>query len=168
MQDNLKTHISNSREVFEIHELDLEKGWQELEPHLKPARPTISRWFYIGGIAATLLLGWVGLSFYKQKSMELPAAAREWMEAEGFYQQEIDDRWHLVKGKVKDEQLLADLELMDEVLIELKTDLRENIDNEEVITAMMKSYRLKLKILDRILEQIEEQKYHETDSTLHM
>lgn len=46
---------------------------------------------------------------------------------------------------------LADL---DAILLELKEDLKDNVDNAEVIEAMMMNYRLKLEILEDMLEQI--------------
>ena len=50
---------------------------------------------------------------------------------------------------------------MDQVFAELKTDLEENVDNEEVITAMMENYRLKLQILEEILVELEKEKREE-------
>ena len=50
---------------------------------------------------------------------------------------------------------LADL---DDVLLELKEDLSDDADNQEVIEAMMQNYILKLEILEDMLEQIQAKK----------
>ena len=50
---------------------------------------------------------------------------------------------------------LADL---DDVLLELKEDLSDDADNQEVIEAMMQNYMLKLEILEDMLEQIQAKK----------
>ena len=55
------------------------------------------------------------------------------------------------------EELVADLERMDAVFEELKGDLEDDVHNEAVITAMIDNYRLKLRILEEILEELEEQ-----------
>jgi hypothetical protein len=50
-------------------------------------------------------------------------------------------------------EINTDLADLDAVLTELKEDLGDNADNEEVIEAMMQNYRLKLEILEDMLEQ---------------
>jgi hypothetical protein len=47
-----------------------------------------------------------------------------------------------------------DLDDLDVVLLELKEDLKDNADNQEVVEAMMQNYILKLEILEDMLEQI--------------
>ena len=55
---------------------------------------------------------------------------------------------------------LADL---DKVLLELKDDLSDEADNQEVVEAMMQNYMLKLEILEDMLEQIKMKKDKNTD-----
>jgi predicted CopG family antitoxin len=47
---------------------------------------------------------------------------------------------------------------LDQVYEELKRDLKDNTDNEEVIEAMIQNYRIKLEILEEILWQLKESK----------
>jgi len=47
---------------------------------------------------------------------------------------------------------------LDQVYEELKRDLKDNTDNEEVIEAMIQNYRIKLEILEEILSQIKQSK----------
>ena len=46
---------------------------------------------------------------------------------------------------------LADIDV---ILLELKEDLKDDADNQEVVEAMMQNYMLKLEILEDMLEQI--------------
>jgi len=85
----------------------------------------------------------------------------ELTEAEYYYEQMIDAKLLQVKRKVKDPILLADIEQLDKAFLELKKDLKDNLDNEEVIMAMMENYQLKLRILERILQEIEEDEKEE-------
>ena len=43
---------------------------------------------------------------------------------------------------------------LDAILLELKEDLSDDADNQEVVEAMMQNYMLKLEILEDLLEQI--------------
>jgi hypothetical protein len=52
--------------------------------------------------------------------------------------------------------VLNDMNLLDAAFNELKDDLNDNADNEEVVQAMMDTYKVKLQILEQILEQLQE------------
>lgn len=47
---------------------------------------------------------------------------------------------------------------LDAILLELKEDLNDDADNQEVVEAMMQNYMLKLEILEDMLEQIKAKK----------
>jgi hypothetical protein len=47
---------------------------------------------------------------------------------------------------------------LDKVFKELKNDLKDNTDNEEVIEAMIQNYRIKLEVLEEILSQLKQSK----------
>ena len=48
-----------------------------------------------------------------------------------------------------------DLELLDRAYEDLKKDLKEQVDQEEVALAMIENQRAKLKILEQVLDEIE-------------
>jgi predicted CopG family antitoxin len=52
--------------------------------------------------------------------------------------------------------LTTDMEELDEVYAELKEDLKDNASNPEVIEAMILNYRVKLEILEDLLNQLKE------------
>ena len=56
-----------------------------------------------------------------------------------------------------------DLSELDSIYSSLKKDLRENIDNEQVLEAMIQNYRMKLKILEDLLLDISPNKTQEKD-----
>ena len=55
-----------------------------------------------------------------------------------------------------DPLIMEDMELLDNAYSELKSDLADGVDNEEVINAMISNYQIKLDILERILIEIKE------------
>lgn len=88
---------------------------------------------------------------------------RELMEAEVYYTSMIDSKKEEIFTLAASQPLLRDeindeLMELDEDFRNLKEDLNDNADNEEVIAAMIQNYRLKLRILEETLEQLQESK----------
>lgn len=82
------------------------------------------------------------------------------MEAEFYYSSMIDQRteeFYQLAGNNSPLRNEINIELteLDNVFRELKEDLQDNADNEEVVVAMIQNYRLKLEILEEILLQLE-------------
>lgn len=95
-----------------------------------------------------------------RKNSELNAPiVKELIEAEAYYTSQINIRKEEVfrltasnpevRHEIDDE--MVDL---DRVYTELKEDLKDNADNEEVIEAMIQNYRLKLDILEEMLARL--------------
>lgn len=85
--------------------------------------------------------------------------ARELIEAEYYYTSRIDERkkeFYCLTANNTSVRKDIDAEMvdLDKTFAELKDDLKDNADNEEVILAMIRNYRLKLEILDEILKQL--------------
>ncbi|MEQ9402588.1 MAG: hypothetical protein RIM99_03290 [Cyclobacteriaceae bacterium] len=154
MQDNLKDLIEANSEEFEIYPFDSTKGWGEIVDEIVPVKKRRNYWPF--GIAASLAIVFISTVLVVSSTSE--QAPGEVAEMEGFYQKAINEKIMLVKDQIKDERILNDLESMDEAFAELKSDLDENVDNEEVVMAMMENYRLKLQILEEILNELEKEK----------
>lgn len=82
------------------------------------------------------------------------------MEAEFYYSSMIEQRkeeFYKLAGNNSPLRNEINIELteLDNVFRELKEDLQDNADNEEVVVAMIQNYRLKLEILEEILLQLE-------------
>lgn len=84
---------------------------------------------------------------------------RELIEAEAYYTSIINmkkDEVFRLTASNPDIRREIDMEMvdLDRVFSELKDDLKDNADNEEVIEAMIQNYRLKLDILEDMLLQL--------------
>ena len=82
------------------------------------------------------------------------------MEAEFYYSSQIEQRkeefYHLARNNSPlRNDINIELADLDNIFRELKEDLNDNADNEEVVVAMIQNYRLKLEILEEILMQLE-------------
>jgi len=151
MSDNLKDHIDKQRDQFEIYSFDQEVGWNQISDKVKP----VKKWpiWKLASVAACLLFVLTGSIYYA--NYETGGALSD---VENYYESEINYKVSLVKSQLSDPSLLEDLEAMDQAFAELKADLKDNVDNEEVVTAMMENYQLKLRILEEILVELEKEK----------
>ena len=158
MRDNLKEHIENHRDEFDSFDFDADTSWNAISQGLKQKK--IVPWMRIAKMAiAACLLVFTGLGAYHLgKTTGEEVAVQEWVEAQQYYEGQINSKLALVQTKVNDPFLLEDMADMDQAISELKNDLKDNVDNAEVVEAMMENYRLKLKILESILEQLSEDK----------
>ena len=163
MHDELKKLVEAERSTFDVYEFDEKLGWEELSTHLVPKtkhRIIGYKWY---GIAAGILMLITSLVVFRNVGMNNQAAMpAEVVEIQQYYQQMIDDKVVLISNQLGDEILTEDLTRMSEAFAELKVDLGDNAQNEEVILAMIDNYRLKLKALERILNEIEEKNGKDT------
>jgi hypothetical protein len=103
-------------------------------------------------------------------------AYQELMEAEYYYSSIIEQRkteFIELAGNNAPLRKEINIELseLDKIYRELKEDLKDNADNEEVVAAMIQNYRLKLEILEEILQQLQpanENTKEDEDKTIHM
>lgn len=153
MRDSLKDHIDANTEDFGLYPFDT-SDWNKIANKLDPPKRKHKGWLM--GIAASIAV--ILISSILMVSNTSTSAPNEVAEMEGFYQEAINQKITLVKDQLKDDRILNDLEAMDAAFSELKSDLDENVDNEEVVMAMMDNYKLKLQILEEILTELEKEK----------
>jgi hypothetical protein len=84
---------------------------------------------------------------------------QELLEAEFYYTSQIEETqqavYHLTSNNHRlRSDINAELLDLDKEFRELKNDLHDNANNEEVIVAMIQNYRIKLEILKDILQQL--------------
>ena len=154
MSDKLKNQIDQKRGEFEVYGFDAEQGWGEIASNFEME----SKWpvWKKVSVAACLALV-IAASLFQAIAFKVKAQDQGLSEIETYYQSEINYRIALVKSQLDDHRILEDLEAMDQAFRELKTDLKDNVDNEEVVTAMLENYRLKLRILEEILGELEKE-----------
>ena len=51
-------------------------------------------------------------------------------------------------------ELMADISELEDIGDELRTDLKDNIDNREVVEALIRNYRIRIQLLEDLLEQM--------------
>ncbi|MEP0366560.1 MAG: hypothetical protein ABJN36_03950 [Cyclobacteriaceae bacterium] len=169
MQDKLKEYVDSSREDFDMFDFPQEDSWKAISNHLQePGEVKMLTRYWKYAVAACLMVV-TGFSAYFLGQMQPKSGVlSELQEIENYYQGEIDMKMSLVKQRVNDPVLIADLESMDQAFSELKNDLKDNVDNAEVVEAMMENYQLKLRILEKVLHEINENEKGKDDSAVRL
>ena len=176
MSDRLEDFVKQHREQFDLHEPD-PSVWLKINPAnkvvTKERRPM--RWLRIAAAVAMIFAGSAAGIYFL--TGERPGQDRysndlyqEIQETEQYYSQMVSDRYEelqpfLVSDPAAEEILNSDMEELDEVYRELKEDLKDNASNPEVIEAMILNYRVKLEILEDLLNQLKE-KENQDDETV--
>ncbi len=176
MQKNdLEKFIQDNRDAFDGARPSL-KLWAEIEKELdqedeeqSPAsniHPLRGRrpWYQIAASVVILLsVGAFGGAYLTQQNSQPTAQelieefAPEFGEMEVYYNQRIQENYARLTTYTQDPEIDADLAQVDQAMAELRADL-ENAPpgrEEQIVQQLIDSYRLKLDILERILEQIE-------------
>ena len=175
MQKNdLEKFIQDNRDAFDDARPSL-KLWAEIEKELgqdedlAPAaniHPLRSRrpWYQIAASVVILLsVGAFGGAYLTQQNNQPTAQelieefAPEFGEMEVYYNQRIQENYARLTTYTQDPEIDADLARVDQAMQELRSEL-ENAPpgrEEQIVQQLIESYRLKLDILERILEQIE-------------
>lgn len=169
-QNDLEKFIHDNRDAFDDARPSL-KLWAAIEKDLNeeksPSRPLRIRrpWYQIAATVLILLtVGGFGGAYLSQQAQQ-PTAQRlidevapEFSEMEQYYNQRIQENYaRLTSHTQEDPEIDADLQQLDQAMAELREDLANAPSGREevIVQQLIDSYRLKLQILERILERIE-------------
>ena len=163
-RDTLKHRVGAERNEFEIYQIDTDELGSEIDKDLsKTKRLSVMR--VIGRIAAVLVVGlgitWLASLYTSDpysNGVSLSDLSPELAETEFFYLQQVSEKLQLIQASDYgiDPEIMGDLAVLDSAYQQLKMDLKDNIDNEEVVNAMITNYRIRLQLLEQILIEIQE------------
>jgi len=166
--DRLEKFVNENRHEFDLLEPS-DRMWESISSQLNEEPKSKIRKFLWMKIAAVVVLALsiptviyqVKFSEQKQaaKAVQVDPEVQELIEAEAFYAQEVSGKLAEIKKcyKVHPElkmEIEGDLNELESMYISLKSDLKENISNKEVIEAMIENNRNRMKLVDDVLEQI--------------
>jgi hypothetical protein len=86
--------------------------------------------------------------------------SQEMVQLDQYYQQQVGGKLTQVKGLVADEnivaEIVAELAILDEQQKELLSAMNETTNHKELVEALMSTYRMKLAVLQNIINLLEE------------
>jgi hypothetical protein len=171
MIDRLEEFVKSHRTEFDLQEPD-PKLWKGIERSISLRRKY--RWsYYLSRAAVVIFL--IGATLVGQKiwmkyspgksetTADVEINIPELKEAEMYYSGMINEKLKEVKPLLleyptMEKELETDLSELDSIYSSLKNDLKDNIANHEVIEAMIQNYRLRISILEDMLNFLESQK----------
>ena len=182
MRDRLEDFIKDHREEFDFNVPD-PKLWQGIEKNINKTRSVNIR-FYLSRAAIIILVA--GVTFFAQRyyfmNKDLFVAKNdttandeviipELMEAEAYYTGMVNEKLEQLQPELKEnptleKELRNDLSELDSVYQNLKNDLKDDVANQEVIEAMIQNYRLRVSILEDMLDYLNEDN-KDDNSNLH-
>lgn len=154
-KDNLKDRIKQDQGSWDIYDFDKQEVWSEIEMRLnKQKRHNFRSYLSIAASVVLLCLAFTSL-YMITKDEELPTQVAE---LEAYYKPMAMEKLQIIQAHKSelDPQIFKDIQMLDSAYLELRNDLKDDIDNEEVIQAMIQNYRAKLQILEHILNEIQE------------
>lgn len=173
MKDSLREHINQNRNDFESFHDDFDASWNVVEARLNQ-HDRKQRFKVVLKIAAAvvfwLVAGMGFLQFYSFDTTQNDSftESSEYFETEQYYDRLIQEKIEIIQtrqGELEPE-ILEDVQQLDLIYEELRNDLADNANNQEVIEAMIKQQRLKLSVLEQILEKLEENDHENTPHNL--
>ena len=158
--DPLEDFIRDNKAAFD--DLKAPRGlWNRIDQKDRPVHP----WWKWSAIAASaLLLIAVGYIFgMKTQSKHEIAGWDEYLETEKYYQARIDRKMEKIKTLPVKDEVMADIEVLDEVYGQLRKQLLEdpNADAELLISAMIKHQQQKLEVMEKIVDRVGKYKSNE-------
>jgi len=177
--DNLEKFIIKNREEFDTYEPSPEL-WDRIGKREPQSKIRSINWKRIVYQTAAVVLIFV-MSYFVQNLIskntksdnlanEKEIINTELAKIETYYNAELERKMNEITVLTKDNpeiktHVYTDLAELDSAYIELKSDLKDNIDNEEVINAMIKNYKLKMEMLEDILYFLEGKNKKNSDNS---
>jgi len=166
MKDRFELFVQENREAFDSHEPD-PSLWLRINPAMREKKRSRTLRLVRYAAAAALIMAVFSSGFYYLgrssglRSNEQSAMYEELMETEVYYNNLVNQKYHELQpyfagSPGMEEDLRTDMADLDQICKELKEDLKDNVDNTEVIEAMIQNYRMKLEILEDLLYQLKD------------
>lgn len=163
--NKLEDFVQNNREAFDDAIPNL-KIWTEIEKGLnqtdcieyQPKRRNLWRFSKIAAAVVFLLsLGGVIGNYIGQSQLDPNDASTELAKVEAFYKKRVSEKYAQLSKFNIDGSIDADLAQIDEVMEELREDMINQIPGtkEKIVDNLIKSYELKIKILEHVLERVD-------------
>ncbi|GEM_PF-194295 len=168
--DTLDTFIKSNREAFD-EATPSARIWSSVDKTLHPqvklkSAKVVGIWRVLSIAASVLLLltvgAGVGIYFTKSQAQanvvaSLEDISPEYAEMVRYYNAEINDKVKQVSLQSDDKSVFQDLKNVDKIMAELEAELQKapRGAEEQIVANLIKSYQIKVDILERVLERIQ-------------
>ncbi len=166
----LEDHIKNKRQELDVEAMDDQKIWSGIQRHFSEnsvLRKRMVFWRAAAFITLLISIGFV-LTYEFSKKSDDPLAAikeEEMVYQHQMYDQVIENKWEEVNGMqmgIDDfPWLMNELEDIEQVHLDYLKDMKKMGEQPEIKRAIENYYAQKIRLLDRLLIEIEKKQNNE-------
>lgn len=166
MKDELKEYIQANRTIFDDHsidEVDKLKLWGKISDELpevpKKVIPIWKKAPFRVAAAVLLLLGCMFTYFVSnQPSGEYDMVSEEFRQIDSHYKSLVENQIQLVKNSTNlseaaQEEFLNYIDELDTEYLNLKKELKQGVNNQIIIEAIINNYRKKIQLMEDLLRR---------------
>ncbi len=179
--DRLEEYISKNREELDRYSPSGEV-WKGIRKNINNRRRNLLLWLSAAAmilvILSSAILFYVGkergnyVLSKRDADIRLMKASPELIESEIYYNNLIHDLYLqatplLTNNPDIEKELINDLSQLDSICADIKKDLRDNVANHEVVEALIQNYRIKIRILEDMLNTLKQDENSEEKTTGH-
>jgi len=176
--DKLEKFIIENRDDFNIYEPSAEV-WDKIQKSSRYSKIRKLNWKTVVWRAAIILIIFGAAFTLSEVIHREPGEVSdklilkqipELAEAEAYYTSLVNSKLAEINKQLSDDpelhqKILKDVSELDNMYEDLKKDLYDNIATQEIVEAMIQNYRLKLEILEEILNDLQKrEKANENES----
>ncbi len=185
--DKMKKFIDQHREGFD-NEIPSGDLWSKIDAELGPQeskeRTVPIRWLWMTVASAACAVLLMGVFVFLQDggtevivetpptqeqetipSLSLSDISSELAEVEQYYISEVSLRTEELMQYAEAEEYLAEVELLKEEFETLKKEMGRGVDQHKIVEAMIQNYRLRLEILEALLEELEDNQFEPVNNS---
>jgi hypothetical protein len=170
--DDLEKYIRKNRNELDQY-TPPEEIWKGIENEMESGKKSISVWISSAAMIIIILgltillykldhrsLTWKNNNHDNSALMKINPQIRE---TEIYYNNLINDLYNeaipmLTSDPDLTKELNYDLSKLDTICLEIKKDLKDNVSNQEVIEALINNYRIKIRLLNDMLDLLKQNK----------
>ncbi|NKI32250.1 hypothetical protein [Croceivirga thetidis] len=173
--DNFEKHIRENTAQFDTEKADRSKLWANISAELQKTEPKViplwKRPMLRIAASIVLLLGiasFIGLSIYDGSATDTQYVSKELLEIDMHYKGLVSYQVQLVQNNpnLSETDKAEFLSFMDELDSEYETlreEMRNNLDNERVLEAIVANYKKRIELIEKLLRQINDAKKSDED-----
>jgi len=167
--DKFEEHIKKVRQDLDMYNPPSEL-WNRIEKELKKGKSINWKWLSVAAMVI-VILGFATLllkpSLKQNNNIEISNArranpvTRQLDETEIYYNSLVSALYReaaplLTINPEINKELTEDLSRLDSISSDIRKDLKDNIANQEVVEALIQNYRIKIRLLEDILNLLKE------------
>lgn len=166
--DELEKFVTKNRDELDQYPVP-DKVWQGIESDLRKSK--VARILKLSAAAVIVILTGSAALFYIYRNSQFTVKSgtvagntgiypdSHLKEAEIYYNSVIHDLYDqalplLTSDNEMKNELNHDLSKLDTMCLEIRKDLKDNVSNQEVIEALINNYRIRIRILNDMLDRL--------------